>query len=180
MFVQNNIANSPKTSYKKISSHHHIQRGKKNMQTIYTPRAPEPGNYVQAILIDPAKYNILVLSGQTATEEHIAAFESNQIYFQTFHALEHLLAVIQEAHGDIHSFVKLDTYIRDPGLSGDKATAWSSFNVAYRDFFHKYLRDVLPARSCVFVSDVPLPSEKTVIIVTGIAAIPKKRKKKTG
>ncbi|OGZ10723.1 MAG: hypothetical protein A3D65_01630 [Candidatus Lloydbacteria bacterium RIFCSPHIGHO2_02_FULL_50_13] len=155
------------------------------MKHIFTPNAPTPGAYSQGVLDG----RTLSLSGQTGNDPAHPKQDivNGGVGPQTMQALENLLAVVVAAGGDIHSFVSLRVYLKDSSGSraadniaeGRRQEDWVTYNKAYRAFFAEHGRNDLPAREQVWVVDIPLPNEPTLVEVSGIAVISLRNKKKT-
>lgn len=140
---------------------------------IHTAMAPTPGLYSQAVLIDPLYHSLLFLSGQTGNNplDDSQSVVDGGFLPQTQMALSNLLAVVMSAGGKASDFVSLQIFVKD---SDDREASRIAINTAYRDFFISQAVENLPARTFVWVSEIPLESEGTLVEICGIAAIPKK------
>jgi 2-iminobutanoate/2-iminopropanoate deaminase len=141
------------------------------MQRIRSYRAPTPGNYSQAVVVDVGAGFLIYTAGQTGNlpalenkDEHVV---EGGIGPQTNRALLNLEAVLQAAGASIGHIVKTTVYLED--LACDKA----EFERAYVEFFSKRTSTTLPARSIVGVKNVPLAFEPTVVEIEAIAYVPK-------
>ena len=154
---------------------------------LFTKRAPTPGLYSQAVCIQLAVGTMIFLSGQTGnvpgTEGEPVA--SGGLGPQIPQALKNILAIIEIAGGKIHHIVELKIFLKDSELPVEdrplaRAAARKTLNEAYAAFFaqrgHSREKNNLPARTMVWVSEVPLesPTEDTLVEITATAFIPKR------
>ena len=155
---------------------------------VNTRQAPEPGLYSQGVLVTEGATGVrfLFLSGQTGNipgvgGEPVVAGGTGP---QTKQALKNLLEVVKLAYGyndenPAKFFVALDVFLKDPGTAGARTVQRNSFNIAYQEFFEAngVRRDRFPARTMIWVSEVPLefPIEETEVEIKGIAAVPIKQ-----
>lgn len=141
---------------------------------IQTPLAPKPGPYNQGFLVSPNQ-RLLFLAGQTGNIPGIKGEPviEGGVSEQTTRALENLVAVVKEASGNAQSFVALDVFLKDPGTPEGRTASRKSFNAAYEKFFqaHGVPRNALPTRAMVWVAEVPLETEDTLVEIKGVAAI---------
>ncbi|HXK36678.1 MAG TPA: RidA family protein [Candidatus Paceibacterota bacterium] len=145
---------------------------------IYTRQAPEPGAYSQGILVDPLKHHILFLAGQTGNVPDLPhqPVAKGGVAGQTWQALRNILAVVRAAGGSLCSLVSLDVFLKDGGSAEARRADREAFNTAYKEFFaDRGITEVLPARTFVWVPEVPLefPAEDTLVEIRAIAAIPR-------
>ena len=152
------------------------------MSFIGTDFAPTPGAYNQAVVIDLGLVKLMYLAGQTANDpdaEEEACVpeddEGNNYGPQTIQCLKNILAVIKAAGGDAHSIVRLLIFLKDPGAQSMQEESRIQFNEAYKAFFEEqgveYVE--LPARTQIWVSEIPWESELTVVEIQADAVIKK-------
>ncbi len=132
---------------------------------IHTPAAPPPGNYSQGRLVDLGSHLLLHTAGQTGNEPRADTVVEGGIGPQTRQALENIRAIVEASGGGIEHVAKVTVFMKD--MAASKA----GFEQAYGAFFDGA---ALPARSLVEVSEIPLPSEPTVVEIEAVAYIPKK------
>ncbi len=146
---------------------------------IFTPDAPEPGAYSQAILVDMDSYGELIMAGQTG---NIPGVEGEPVITggigpQTTQILQNILAIIKAAGGNVNHILKLEVALKDPATLNMtnvekgkiRGRQRVEFNNAYRKFFASHGRSIenknMPARVLTWVVEVPLewPTEDTQI-----------------
>ncbi len=151
---------------------------------IRTENAPTPGAYSQAVVIDPALYNLVFLAGQTANTPGVEdePVVSGGIFQQTMQTLYNILAVVKTAGGNANHIVELKVFLKDSEGVGEerhkaRIAVKEKFDRAYEYFFKTHGRTKkdgnLPARTLVWVSELPLPDEDTLVEITAVAAVPK-------
>ena len=143
------------------------------MKYIYTQKAPTPGKYSQAVLVDPLTHKLLFLSGQTGNDINLKdeMVVDGGVGPQTTQALKNLLVVVEAAGGDVSSFVHLTVYLRDSGSEQSRQNNWHQYNEACYRFFVERGVEKLPARDQTWPVDVPWATEPTVVEIKGIAEI---------
>ncbi|TSC84699.1 MAG: hypothetical protein G01um101413_83 [Parcubacteria group bacterium Gr01-1014_13] len=162
------------------------ERGGAMRTYLFTKRAPTPGPYSQAICVEDAG-KMIFLSGQTG---NIPGIKGEPVIAgglgpQTTQALKNILAIVETVGGKIQHIVELKIFLKDSEASKEerplaRAAARKTLNEAYEEFFFQYghsrERKNLPARTMVWVSEVPLefPAEDTLVEITAIAVIPKR------
>ncbi len=153
-----------------------------------THKAPKPGFYSQAVSIDPKDCTLVFLAGQTGNVPRIKnePVIEGGLGPQTTQTLKNIVAVVEEAGGNINDIVELKVFLKDSEEGGEnkdqaRTVARKTFGTAYTEFFTKHgiskKNNNLPARTMVWVSEVPLeyPTENTLVEITAIAAIPKNK-----
>ncbi|MDR2444286.1 MAG: RidA family protein [Deltaproteobacteria bacterium] len=94
------------------------------IEPIYTPLAPPPGPYAQAI-----KYGGLVfVSGQTPEEPETGAPVRGTIAQQTRLVLTNIKAILEAAGSGLDKVLKVNIYLSDIALKPE-------MNQVYREFF---------------------------------------------
>ena len=152
------------------------------LKYINTKLAPPPGFYSQGILIDPEKYYLLFLAGQTGNIPETDEVEKG-LYAQTLRALNNILGVIIEA-GRNAAIIEINVFLKDPPVPDDQKSearklTRTTFGQAYERFFTNYgiskEKNNLPVRTLVWVSEVPIefPTEDTLVELQARVAIPK-------
>lgn len=150
------------------------------MNFIGTDFAPTPGAYSQAIAIDLGPVKLMFLAGQTANDPNTKNQacvpednEGNNYGPQTTRCLENILAIIKAGGGDADSIVRLVVFLKDPGTQHLQKKSRVQFNDAYMAFFeeHGVESAELPARTQVWVSEIPWESEPTVVEIQADAVI---------
>ena len=105
-------------------------------EIIYTPEAPEPGAYSQAI-----KYgNLIFVSGQTSDDPVTHEPIKDSVEAQTERILNHIRHILEEAGSGMEKVLKCTVYLSD----------WEDkerMNVVYKKFFPHNP----PARICMAV-----------------------------
>jgi len=120
-------------------------------KAIYTKKAPEPGNYSQAV-----KYNGLIfVSGQTADDIETGEPIHGTVAEQTRHILNNIKNILEEAGSSMENVLKVGVYISN---MDDK----KEMDEAYKEFFDF---EIPPARIAMAVKglDANLDVEIDVI-----------------
>lgn len=158
------------------------------MEYFFTNKAPKPGFYSQAISVNPVNCDLLFLAGQTG---NIPEIEGEPVIVgglgpQTIQALKNIVAVVEAAGSDVNHIIGLQVLLKDSeeiGKARQQARTISRkmFNAAYMSFFIRHgiseEKKNAPVRTMAWVSEIPLeyPLEDTLVEITAIAAIPKKK-----
>lgn len=137
-------------------------------RVILTLNAPSPGNYSQARVVEMGDQLIVYASGQTGSEPKFGQVVSGGIGPQTRQAIRNLEAVLKEVGGHLGHVVKTTVYLQH--MAGDKAGFEAAYVAGFAGFPY-------PARSLVEVSQVPLHTEDSVVMIDAIAHVPKIPKK---
>ena len=121
---------------------------------------------------------LLFIAGQTGNDSYPTGepVVSGGVGPQTTRVLKNMLAIVEEAGGNAHSFVAMDVFLKDYGTSKSRESSRLAFDAAYRAFFAEYgvtpvAPNNMPTRFQVWVPEVPWESEDTQIEIRGIAAI---------
>ncbi|MCF8008927.1 MAG: RidA family protein [Halanaerobiales bacterium] len=120
-------------------------------EAVYTKKAPEPGNYSQAI-----KYNGLIfVSGQTADDINTGKPIHGSVANQTKIILTNIKNILKEAGSGLDKVLKVNVYISK--MEGKK-----EMDKVYKEFFNG---DIPPARIAMAVKglDAGLDVEIDVI-----------------
>ncbi len=133
------------------------------IQTIVTKKAPAPGNYSQAKVVDLGEYLMLYTAGQAGNEPQTGEMVHGGIIEQTKQTILNLKAILAEVNGTLSDIVKVTVFMRE--MTKNK----SEFETVYV----KMMSSPLPARSLVEVSLLPLPTENTLVMIEAIAYIKK-------
>ncbi|MBI4056890.1 MAG: hypothetical protein HY399_05005 [Elusimicrobia bacterium] len=131
--------------------------------TIQTKKAPPPGSYSQAVAVDLQKNIRVTLSGQTGNIPETDEVVPGGIEPQTRQALENLKAVLKAAGGSLKDVADVTITIKD--MAANKA----GLEKVYREYFQA----PFPKRTLVEVSEIPLPTEDTIVMIDMEAYVPK-------
>ena len=103
------------------------------MRMIFTSKVPAPGAYSPGVLIDPLTHDLLFLAGQTANDPNKEGepIVDGGVGPQTTQTLKNMLAIVEAAGGNAHSFVSMDVFIKD---SSDRKGSREEYDTAYRAF----------------------------------------------
>lgn len=132
-------------------------------EKIETKKAPAPGNYSQARVVDVGNCKVVYTAGQTGNIPETDEVIEGGIGPQTRQALENIKGIVEEAGGTLGDIVKVTVFMKD--MAHDKA----GFEEVYKSCFKK----PYPARSLVEVSEIPLVTEPTIVEIEAIAYIKK-------
>ncbi len=143
-----------------------------NISTIQTDKAPEPGNYIQAKVVELRDYLVVYLAGQTGNDPKTDLVVPGGAGPQTTQALANIKGILESVkgvsvRGGLEHVVDMTVYLENMGR--DK----KDFEAAYVASMPK----PLPARALVEVTHVPLLSEDTVVELKAVAYIPRYREK---
>jgi len=155
-------------------------------QFIFTDKAPKPGCYSQAVSEKIGDSIVVFLSGQTG---NVPGVEGEPVIEggvgpQTTQALKNIVAVVEEAGGNVHHIIELKVFLKDSnaGMQSirqqERGGARKAFGEAYERFFADRGRwkghGNFPARTMHWVPEVPLeyPEEDTLVEITAVAVIP--------
>ena len=103
-------------------------------EIIYTPNAPEPGPYPQAVKSD----NLLFLAGQTADDPVTNLPVQGSVADQTERILKNIQAILEEAGSSLEKVLRCDVDISSMNVKEE-------MNAVYKQFFPKNP----PAINCV-------------------------------
>ena len=130
-------------------------------KVIRTNLAPPPGNYSQGRLVDLGSYYMLYVSGQTGNHPETDEVVHGGIQEQTRQAISNIKGIMEEASGTLDDIVKLTIFIKN--MKEHKG----GFEKVYKEFFP----EIKPARSLVEVSEIPLVTEDTIVMIEAVAYI---------
>jgi len=133
---------------------------------ICTSKAPAPGNYSQARVVDLGNVLAVYTAGQTGNIPETDEVVEGGIGPQTQRALENIVAVLGDVGGSRNDIVATTVYMKD--MVRNKA----GFEQEYKSFFEGC---ILPARALVEVSEIPLPTEDTIVEISAVAHVAKTR-----
>ena len=108
-------------------------------QVIYTPKAPEPGPYSQAI----RSGNLIFVAGQTAEDPITNKPVRGSVAEQTRLILNNIQTILNAAGSDLNHVVRADVFISSMDIK-------DQMNGVYREFF----KENMPARNCVAVAGI--------------------------
>jgi len=110
-------------------------------EIIKTEKAPSAiGSYSQAIRVE----NLLFLSGQISINPETNEFTNDDIEIQTEQVLKNIKAILEAGNSSLEDVVKVTIYLKN-------VKDFALVNKIYS----KYFGDILPARACVEVSNLP-------------------------
>jgi len=139
------------------------------VKQLLSKEAPEPGPYSQAIAIDHGLYFEVKTSGMCADfpmNHSVQGLDSpDDAEGQTTRALANLEGVLTKVGGDRYNITSVTVYLKD------MESNWDAMNAAYKKFFR--LARVLPTRAAVGVAEIPLPTEKSLVMISAEAYVPK-------
>lgn len=122
-------------------------------EPIYTPDAPDPGPYSQAI-----KYgNLVFVAGQTSEDPVTNKPVHGSVADQTERILNNIQTILKAAGSSLDKVVRSDVYISDMKYKDE-------MNATYRKFFP----DALPARNCVAVAGIDDGLDVEIEVIAGI------------
>jgi len=139
---------------------------------ISTDKAPAPGNYSQARVVELRDCLVVYISGQTGNDPKTDKVVMGGIGPQTTQALSNIQGILESVRGvsvrgGLEHVVDMTVFLEN--MERDK----KGFEEAYTAVMPK----PLPARALVEVTRVPLLSEETVVELKAIAYIPRYREK---
>lgn len=123
-------------------------------EAVYTPKAPEPGPYSQAIVAG----GFVFVAGQTAEDPVTSKPVHGTVAEQTEIIMKNIRTILEAAGTGLDRVVRCDVYLSS---MDDK----SEFNEVYR----KYFPGTMPARNCVAVAGIDdgLDVEVEVVALAG-------------
>jgi len=108
-------------------------------EVIYTPHAPAPGPYSQAI-----RYGELIfVAGQTSEDPATGNPVHDSVAAQTTRIMNNIRAILEAAGSGLDKILRVDVYL-------SSLAAKPEFNAAYLKFFPA----APPARNCVAVAGI--------------------------
>jgi 2-iminobutanoate/2-iminopropanoate deaminase len=108
-------------------------------EVIYTPDAPEPGPYSQAVKCG----DLLFLSGQTSEDPATGRAVHDSVASQTRRILNNIKVILEAAGSGLEHVVRVDAYLSSLEIKPE-------FNETYIKFFPENP----PARNCVAVAGI--------------------------
>lgn len=158
------------------------------IQTIFTEKAPQPGDYSQAKKIFVGTGWLVYTSSigpDFTAEEHETGQVKNRpdqaerlagyvkpydLHLQTSKALTNLEAVLSEAGAELKHIVKINALLSQESYANTE-NMFSDFRHAYINYFEsKGMTTNLPARTPAFVTELPWPGY--LILLDAVAFIP--------
>lgn len=122
-------------------------------EIIYTPNAPEPGPYSQAV-----KYgNLIFVAGQTSEDPVTNKPVHDSVGNQTERILNNIRIILQACGSDLENVLRVDVYLSSINHKPE-------FNEAYLNFFPKNR----PARNCVAVSGIDDGLDVEIEVIAGL------------
>jgi 2-iminobutanoate/2-iminopropanoate deaminase len=124
-------------------------------EIIYTPEAPEPGPYSQAVKFG----DLIFVSGQTSEDPVTNKPVHDSVSAQTRRILNNINTILKAAGSDLDKVVRVDVYLSN---MSDKP----EFNEAYLEFFPENR----PARNCVAVAGIDDNLDVEIEVIAGVDA----------
>lgn len=122
-------------------------------EIVYTPNAPEPGPYSQAV-----KYgNLIFVAGQTSEDPVTNKPVHDSVGNQTERILNNIRIILQACGSDLESVLRVDVYLSSINHKPE-------FNAAYLKFFPENR----PARNCVAVSGIDDGLDVEIEVIAGL------------
>lgn len=122
-------------------------------EVIYTPDAPEPGPYSQAI-----KYgNLIFVAGQTSEDPVTNKAVHDSVGGQTKRILNNVKNILEAAGSSLEKVLRVDVYLSSMAYK-------SEFNEVYVTFFPEHR----PARNCVAVAGIDDHLDVEIEIIAGV------------
>ena len=120
-------------------------------EVVFTDRAPRPiGPYSQAVVAG----DLLFVSGQVPIDPSTGKPVEGDFEAQVRRAMENVRAILEADGLTLDDVVKVTVYLKDPSRFQD-------FNRIYSEYF----KGSYPARTTVFVSDLPAGAQIEVDVV---------------
>ncbi|ADL19349.1 YjgH/F family protein - putative translation initiation inhibitor [Acidilobus saccharovorans 345-15] len=120
-------------------------------EAVFTERAPRPiGPYSQAIIAG----DLIFVSGQIPIDPSTGRIVSDDFKEQVRRALENVKAILEAGGSSLDDVVKVTVYLKDPSRFQD-------FNQIYSEYF----KGSFPARTTVFVNDLPAGAQIEIDVI---------------
>ncbi len=120
-------------------------------EVVYTDRAPRPvGPYSQAVVAG----NLVFVSGQIPIDPGTGKVVEGDFEAQVRRAMENVKAILEATGLTLDDVVKVTAYVKDPARFQD-------FNRVYSEYF----RGSFPARTTIFVSDLPAGAQIEIDVI---------------
>jgi 2-iminobutanoate/2-iminopropanoate deaminase len=120
---------------------------------IYTPEAPAPGPYSQAV-----RYGDLIfVAGQTSEDPRTGRPVHDSVTAQTERILTNIRTILEAAGSSLEKILRADIYLSSLAIKPE-------FNEAYRKFFPA----APPARNCVAVAGIDDGLDVEIEVIAGV------------
>lgn len=133
-------------------------------QVLFTKNAPKPGpKYVQGRVVDTRDMKMIFLSGQTGNEPLNGTVVEGGIKPQTKQTLENIKNMLACHGAGLEHVVKISVFLKN---IEDKD--------GFEEIYGQYFPGIKPSRSLVWVYEIPLASEDTIVEIVAEAVVVKK------
>ncbi len=120
-------------------------------EVVFTEKAPRPvGPYSQAVIAG----DLVFVSGQVPIDPATGRVIEGDFEAQVRRVMENLKAVLEAAGLTLDDVVKVTAYLKD-------ASRFQDFNRVYSEYF----RGSFPARTTVFVADLPAGAQVEIDVI---------------
>ncbi len=124
-------------------------------QVVYTPKAPDPGPYSQAIRFG----DLVFVAGQTAEDPQTNQPLRGTVAEQTRLILTNIRTILEAAGSGLDQVLRADVYISSMGVKQE-------MNSVYREFFPVDP----PARNCVAVAGIDDGLDVEIEVIAAVRA----------
>lgn len=124
-----------------------------NKEVIYTPDAPEPGPYSQAVRYG----NLIFVAGQTSEDPQTNRPVHGSVASQTERIMQNIETILKAAGSGLDKILRVDVYLSSLAVKPE-------FNTAYIKFFP----DPPPARNCVAVAGIDDGLDVEIEVIAGV------------
>jgi 2-iminobutanoate/2-iminopropanoate deaminase len=122
-------------------------------RVVYTPKAPEPGPYSQAIQYG----NLIFVAGQTSEDPETNRPVHDSVAGQTERIMNNIRTILEAAGSGLDKILRADIYLSSMEIKPE-------FNAAYIKFFPANP----PARNCVAVAGIDDGLDVEIEVIAGI------------
>jgi len=122
-------------------------------EVIYTPEAPEPGPYSQAVRFG----NLVFVAGQTSEDPVTNQPVHDSVTAQTERIMQNIQTILKAAGSGLDKILRVDVYLSSLDVKPE-------FNEAYVQFFP----DAMPARNCVAVAGIDDGLDVEIEVIAGV------------
>lgn len=124
-----------------------------DQEVIYTPEAPEPGPYSQAVRYG----NLIFVAGQTSEDPRTNRPVHDSVTSQTERIMQNIETILKAAGSGLDKILRVDVYLSSLAVKPE-------FNAAYVKFFP----EALPARNCVAVAGIDDGLDVEIEVIAGV------------
>jgi 2-iminobutanoate/2-iminopropanoate deaminase len=122
-------------------------------EIIYTPDAPEPGPYSQAVRWG----NLIFVAGQTSEDPQTNRPVHDSVAAQTERIMTNIRTILEAAGSSLDKVLRADIYLSSLAIKPE-------FNAAYIKFFPSRP----PARNCVAVAGIDDGLDVEIEVIAGV------------